>query len=114
MHPIEESLLELLEYPEEASSLLSIVMVIAADFRGRTVFLLLSLINVCLAATFPPCLNARSVSAADLATLAELAAMDEDVFVAQRQAEMDTASTTTPEFSMALFLRNEVCLTRKV
>ena len=91
-------------------------MVIAADFRGLTVFLLLSIIIVCLAATFPPCLNARSVSAADLAMLAELAPMDEGVFVAQleRQAEMDTASTRTPEFAMALYLRNEVCLTQKV
>ena len=89
-------------------------MVVAADFRGLTVFLLLCIIIVCLAATFPPCLNARSVSAADLATLAELAPIDEGVFVAQRQAEMDTASTTTPEFAMALYLRNEVCLTRKV
>ena len=99
---------------EEAWSLLSIVMVIAADFRGLTVFLLLSIIVVCLAATFPPCLHARSVSAADLAMLVELAPTDEGVFVAQRQAEMDTASTRTPEFAMALYLRNKECLTQKV
>ena len=83
MHLIEESVLELLEYPEEAWSLLSIVMVIAADFRGLTVFLLLSLINVCLAATFPPCLHASIAFAADLARLDGLDPMDEPMFVAQ-------------------------------
>ena len=83
MHPIEESLLELLEYPEEASSLLSIVMVIAADFRGLAVFLLLSLINVCLAATFFSCLHASIAFAADLARLEGLDPMDEPMFVAQ-------------------------------
>ena len=83
MHLIEESLLELLEYPEEASSLLSIVMVIAADFRGLTVFLLLSIIFVCLAATFPPCLHASIAFAADLAWLDGLDPMDEPMFVVQ-------------------------------
>ena len=68
---------------EEAWSLLSIVMVIAADFRGLTVFLLLSLINVCLAATFPPCLHASIAFAADLARLDGLDPMDEPMFVAQ-------------------------------
>ena len=80
---IEESVLELLEYPEEAWSLLSIVMVIAADFQGLAVFLLLSLINVCLAATFFSCLHASIAFAADLARLDGLDPMDEPLFVAQ-------------------------------
>ena len=83
MHTIEESVLELLEYPGGSLVFAEYCDVIAADFQGLTVFLLLSLINVCLAAMFPPCLHASIAFAADLARLDGLDPMDEPLFVAQ-------------------------------